>query len=323
MMNKSRVVLMALMLWAVTGGTGFAAKLVTANVASSYKSCYMVDNGDGTSRAMVDIAFNSTTDALAGNTFSSRGVLFYSYDKDGKGNNSKAISVAMNDSSTTLNYKGEGYIIYYKSNNLPWTNKSPFVTTVSVQFQNSVLADWPAVGIRAGNYTNWDDVGEVAGAAYISVGDSSGVCRVVSNPDSPPPPNILISVNAPDWNLGEIEHGVQNISFTDTTDQLCLKYSDAIVANKSFIITATNENGVVNQQYQLNNLSDGSQVIPYKLLLDNGNQQVTLPNGSQTSLTLSKGGQTCFVPTFTTYAPKSIKKGDYSDVLTFNIVTKT
>ncbi|MFG1175779.1 hypothetical protein AAFN90_19710 [Erwiniaceae bacterium CAU 1747] len=52
-------------------------------------------------------------------------------------------------------------------------------------------------------------------------------------------------------------------------------------------------------------------------------QQLTLPNKVNKSLPLEAGGQTCFMPMFKTFAPKDIKKGDYSDVLTFNIVTKS
>lgn len=148
-------------------------------------------------------------------------------------------------------------------------------------------------------------------------------CQMIKFPSVPVNPDIDIKVTAPDWELGEIRPGEQDISLTSSANQLCLQYTDTQVSNKAFIITASNQNGTINNRYQLQNLSDSSQRIPYQLKLDSGTSQLSLPNSGQASLPLRSGGKTCFLPTFKTSAPQGIKAGDYSDVLTFNIVTKS
>lgn len=322
-------VMSALLLWGVTSGTSQALTLKTADVVSRYSDCYMFDNGDGTSTAGVNFHYNEANPSRLGNaTFYSRGVMFYSYDKLGKPHNVKANTVYLGATESLGVFKGQDYLMYYGGSvqtaaKPPWNNKGAGALQATLTFSNTLIKDWGAVSVRAGNFTSSDDVGEITGGAYISVDNESGSCKLLVDPTKPPPPPISITVNAPDWDLGEIKRGEQNIPFSASKDRLCLNYSAADVASKQFIITASSQNGEVNNQYRLKNQDDDAQIIPYQLALDSGSQQLTLPNSANKSLPLEAGGTTCFMPTFTTFAPKNIEKGDYSDVLTFNIVSKS
>ncbi|MBN3816245.1 hypothetical protein G3N57_06270 [Paraburkholderia sp. Se-20369] len=100
------------------------------------------------------------------------------------------------------------------------------------------------------------------------------------------------------------------------------RYLSTALKDRGFVISASNANGVANGFFRLKHASDTSQLIPYKLKLDNGNMTVTLPNDS-TNLKFSSTGQTCLSPTFRTVVDQNRKPGNYSDVLTFTIVTKS
>ncbi|KWH56382.1 hypothetical protein WT63_23940 [Burkholderia anthina] len=76
-------------------------------------------------------------------------------------------------------------------------------------------------------------------------------------------------------------------------------------------------------RYLLRNASKPSQTIPYSLTLDSGNATFPLPNIGASSIWLVNANRTCFVPTFKTSVSNSTEIGDYSDVLSFTIVTKS
>ncbi|KVU49256.1 hypothetical protein DF046_16935 [Burkholderia cepacia] len=95
------------------------------------------------------------------------------------------------------------------------------------------------------------------------------------------------------------------------------------MSGKQFIINAGNANGIAGNQYSLKNLNDATQLVPYSVKLDSGSSTVSLPNASKVALTLNSAGKTCFVPTFRTTVGAAVKAGDYSDVLTFTVVTKS
>ncbi|WP_141715385.1 hypothetical protein [Burkholderia ubonensis] len=139
----------------------------------------------------------------------------------------------------------------------------------------------------------------------------------------PPPPPISLNVNAPDWNLGELHQGENIKKFSSVKEQLCFTYTGTAVSEKSFIINASNFNGIASNMYRLRNLNDSSQLVPYGVTLDSGSSTVSLPNMSNAALSLASSGNTCFVPTFKASVGSSVKEGDYSDVLTFTVVTKS
>lgn len=200
-----------------------------------------------------------------------------------------------------------------------------FIANVVAVIETSKISAWPAIGIRAGAYTNGADVAEIKGGAYITFDRNgtrgNGTCRVIIDPGKPPALDTSISVSAPDWNLGELQQGLSDTLLNRTDQQLCFTY-DAGDFQGKFIIGASNANGVVNNRYRLRHLSDTSQTVPYSLTLDSGNTRIQLPANS-TEIPLDSSGRTCFVPTFKTEVGKTVKEGDYNDVLTFTVTTKS
>ncbi|SDZ62053.1 hypothetical protein SAMN03159453_05149 [Pseudomonas sp. NFIX28] len=256
----------------------------------------------------------------------SRGILVYSYDKNGRpiSSSTPATAVYINGLKNDNKYSGEDYIMFYNSAGTGgWGNIDAFLASVEVTINNSAITNWPAVAIRAGNYTYADDVGEAKGAVYISrSGPKNGACIISADPGSPPPLDIYIDVSAPDWNLGELQHGLSDTPLTRADQMLCFSYDGASVKNKKFVIGARSANGVVNNQYRLKHLSDTSQLVPYSLTLDSGSTLIKLP-GSNIELPLADSGRSCFSPTFRTEVGKTVKQGDYNDVLTFTVTTKS
>lgn len=312
----------ALMLWSLSAGDAAAAHLITAKVVSGYSDCSLTDNGDGTSTAAVTLEFNATEGHLGGNMFLSRAMLFNFYDKNGLPQTTQPMSGSLDGTSSQTFWSKPDYVLIHGQQGA-WGNAEALRARATVTFYNSEIAGWPAVAIRAANYvTGEEDMAEISGAAYITAG-VNGHCTLIKDPASPPPFAINITVDAPDWALGEIRPGTQSIPLPAASDRLCLHYTDSEVSAKPFIINATSQNGVSNGRYQLKNREESSQVIPYELILENGGQQVLLPNNSLASLPLDNGGKTCFNPLFRTFAPKTIQPGDYSDVLTFTVVTPT
>ncbi|MBN3816247.1 hypothetical protein G3N57_06280 [Paraburkholderia sp. Se-20369] len=204
-----------------------------------------------------------------------------------------------------------------------WRNANPFIADVEVSIKNTAVNAWPAIGVRAGNFTPGDDVGEIKGVAYINRFNNNGSCQVVTDPSKPPPPSVAINVTAPDWNLGELPRGDGTKTFASPAGQLCFTYSGTAVGRSKFVINAGNANGVVSNRYLLRNLTDVSQTVPYSMTLDSGTSTLSLPNSNGTALSLSDSGKTCFTPTFKTTVDPSVKAGNYNDVLTFTVVTKS
>ncbi|MBN3787646.1 hypothetical protein [Burkholderia sp. Ac-20353] len=172
------------------------------------------------------------------------------------------------------------------------------------------------------NSTFAGDVEEVKGGVYISRDGVNGSCKVI-DPIVPPTPEIAINVTAPDWNLGELPARNGEKVFSNSADQLCFSYSGAAVSGKNFIINASNVNGQVNNRYRLRSVDDPTQEVPYDIKLDSGARLLNLPNIGNVDLTLDSSGKTCFVPTFRTTVNKMLKPGNYSDVLTFKVITRS
>ncbi|AIO28258.1 hypothetical protein [Burkholderia cepacia] len=313
-------------------------KLQLANVANSYGACSWRNNGDGTSTINVTINYRTITGnlgktssgALAPDTvFNSRGILIYTYDRNGKLNPSSAAAryVALNGVRSSKSYEGMGYVMYHNGRDntlVNWGTKQAFTADVEVNINNSAIKDWPGVAIRAGNYTYGDDIGEITGAAYLNGMGSTGSCKVVNPtvPPPPPPPAITIDMAAPDWNLGELPRGEGVKTLATPAQQLCFTYT-GVDSSRNFVINATNANGVSGNRYLLKNISKPKQAVPYSVTLDSGSATFPLPNSSNSPVRLNNGNRTCFVPTFKTSVDTTADTGDYSDVLSFTIVTKS
>lgn len=305
-----------------------AATLQTVDIIQSYKSCYWHNNGDGTSTIKLAIDFKKAEKYYGKFEWASRGILIYTYDESGKlvPNSNAAIKIQLNDEKNERVYRGNDYFIYYggKDGTSAWYTKSPFVANMEILIDNSKIAKWPGLVVRAGGYTTGDDVGEIKGGVYFSKMGGTGACTLVDPavPPLPPPAAITIDVAAPDWNLGELPRGVSEKTLSGLTEQLCFTYT-GVDSSRQFVIDATSENGTSDGKFSLKNVSNASHKIPYSVALDSGVNQFIVPNPGNSPVTLNNGNRTCFVPTFKTSVGGSVDLGNYSDVLTFTIVTKT
>lgn len=316
-------------------GMGFAVNaagfvLDYSDLSTGYSNCSYRDNGNGTSSLQLSIDFKQSAGHSGKYPWQSRGILLYAYDRYGRLSSSTRVSndVKLDGTRFQAVYFGAGYTMYHGTTleNTSWRQTAPFTATVTFSIYNISIEDWPALAVRAGNFTAGDDVGEVAGVAYLSPATKNGKCQIVINPELPPPPmDTVLTLTAPDWNLGELSRGEETVkTFTSTQEQLCFNYAWANhVAYQKFIINATNTNGLsTSGRYRLRSLEDSTHTVPYTVSLANNTDTVVLPNPQNRVFSLSTTGRTCFVPTFTAFADKKAKDGAYSDVLTFTVVAK-
>ncbi|ALR76426.1 hypothetical protein AO703_08995 [[Enterobacter] lignolyticus] len=304
-------------------------------MSSGYSQCSWKDNGNGTTTFGVTISFNDTAGRTGTARFISRGILVYTYDKSGNLNSSSLVADAVFINGVKHDRGGQpgNYAIYM---NLAggWYYTSAFTAKVEVTVQNKKIADWPAIAIRAGNYTSGDDVAEKTGGAYVGMGNvSNSDCVNLTDPSvSPPPPppplqTLVLTMTAPDWDLGELPRGDSKKTFNGLNELLCFETAGVIgdIKTGRFVIDASNANGRdKNSRYLLRNLADASQTVPYSILLFHaGNGAPTmLPNDSNISVPFDENPRNCFIPTFSTSVGDGVKGGTYSDVLTFTVVTK-
>jgi len=305
--------------------------LVLAKVVNSYEGCQWINNGNGTSTVKVTFRYRSTDGALGGLAFLSRGVLIYRYDAYGNlwPTADVAQSVSINGEKTAqAPYVSRAYVIYKNTagSSLPWRTQYAYTAQVEILISNAAIKDWPGIAIRAGNYTNGNDVGEITGAVYVTAtGASTSTCKVIDPqvPPPNPPASLAVDVAAPDWNLGELPRGDQEKTLTGAEQQICFTYTGLEGGTRNFVINATSANGVSGNRYLLKNTGKPSQTVPYDLTLDSGSATFRLPNASASPVRLSDKVRTCFVPTFRTSVGMDTDGGDYSDVLSFTVVTKS
>ncbi|WP_157378466.1 hypothetical protein [Burkholderia ubonensis] len=297
------------------------------DISNGYSSCSWRDNGDGTSTLGLMIDYKTSDGHTGGYRFNSRGLLVYAYDKSGMVNISRpaAINAYMGGARNIRVYQGRSYYMYHGTSlvGTQWVKTSPFVANVEVVIDNSVVTAWPAISLQAGNFTNDDDIAEIKGAAYIARDGVNGTCTMVKDPTNPPPVPIAMNVTAPDWDLGELPRGDATKTFSRTADQLCFSYSGAAVSGKSFIIDASNRNGRTGNRYRLANVVDPTQTVNYRVTLNSGTSQLSLPNVGNIAAAFNSNGRTCFVPTFETSVDQRVEEGDYFDVLTFTVTTRS
>ncbi|MBU9675396.1 hypothetical protein KTF37_00890 [Burkholderia multivorans] len=320
-------------------------ELAELDISDRYHSCSWTDNGNGTSTLRVSIDYKPSEGRTLGQPFLSRGILVYAYDRNGRMLESSDIAEAVymgGNRQTIVSPGRHGYVMYNgyivgSGLNPPdytwWGVTRAFTAQVTVIVDNARIEHWPALSIRAGNYASklapgpipgrhyGFDVAEIKGAAYLARYGGSGSCNLV-NPITPPEPprSVAIDVTAPNWDLGELPRGEGKKSFSSIDDALCFKYSGSAVHGKRFVIDATSAAGTVNGRYRLKN---GTDTIPYTVELSNGAVNIPLPNTGSMTVPLDSTGRSCWMPTFTTDVPADAKAGQYHDVLTFTVVTKT
>ncbi|WP_157661146.1 hypothetical protein [Burkholderia ubonensis] len=262
----------------------------------------------------------------------SKALIVYRYNKNGKVMPVKlATTTAIETKYRTPGRIHEDYYgtAFYdiSGDDVAW-RISQFTEVVGYQVvvSKDEIREWRAIGVQMGRYHYDGYVLSRRDMVYMTEENTggAGVCKkFIDEKVPPPPPPISIDVNAPDWNLGELERGENIKKFSSVTEQLCFTYTGTAVSGKSFIINASNVNGIASNTYRLRNLNDSSQLVPYSVTLDSGSSTVSLPNMSNAALSLDSSGKTCFMPTFKASVGSSVKEGDYSDVLTFTVVTKS
>jgi hypothetical protein len=323
-MMKMKAALIIMLL--AFSGKAFSWVLEKKSIITGYSACSWVSNGNGTSTLRVNMNYKNATGSSNGG-FSTRAVLLYTYDKNGVMKPSSAaakyVSLGGIKSEYGSNFSGN-YVLYTQgSDKYPWNRADAFVAAFEILIDDAVVSDWPGISVQAGNYTSGNDVGEITGGAYLTK-DMASQCKVI-DPIKPPPPEIVISLSAPDkWDLGELPQGDGEKLMGN--DPLCFFHASGETLNGlNFVIDASNEKGRdgATAKYRLQHLTKPDQFVPYDVKLEGGTNTVILPNTTSVPVQFSSTGRTCFTPTFRTTVGKSVKGGDYSDTLTFTVVTKS
>ncbi|WP_155631987.1 hypothetical protein [Burkholderia cepacia] len=333
--GKGRFFISSVLVFAILAFSGIvSAKPVNqGRVILSTTYCYWWDTGWAfTVKVKVSFLQGYGTNGNNDYDFKSRGIAVYTYDSQGKPKlNSAAVkSMTMDDVSYAAKYDGDKFVMFSGFNPSTgataktWNTKAEFDTWVEILLDPAKLGDWKAIAIKPANVTNGDfDVVQMGAAVYFYPGVPSR-CFELADPEKPTAPPVSIGMTAPDWNLGELQPGNDvSKTFTNVADQLCFTYTGTEVRDKKFVINASNANGVASNRYRLKNLKDATQLVPYSLTLNSGTSTVSLPNASNADVSFDRSGKTCFVPTFKATVDSSVKDGDYSDVLTFTVVTKS
>lgn len=316
----------------LAGDGAWGSRLEYSDLSNGYSDCTYQDNGNGTSTVGVTISYKSAWGHLGNQPFRSRGVLIYTYDKNGNLQPSGlyARDVYMDGVRHAGRSSSASYGVYYNIAIRPyasWHVASAQTVRVTAVLDNKYLTQWPAIGVRAGNVSKVNDIAEITGLAYIGTNNTSGNCKVIPKPEIPPPPVAsTITMTAPDWDLGELPQGtLTKRTFTSAAEQLCFTYDNLKWTGTLYAINAANQNGLSgNGSYQLKHLASPSDTVPYRVVLQNAvtNATVELPNNRNAVAILGNSGRDCFNPTFTADTPKAAKDGDYGDVLSFTIVAQ-
>ncbi len=306
-------------------------EILKTDVISSYNGCLWRDNGNGTTTVSAIFSYKRALGRIGNRVIMlSRSVQILGFDKNGVPRSVATREVRLNGVIGNYNLYISPGMVYgdYRAHPLDghWHEPRPFAAEFTVTVDNTAIAEWPALGLTAGNIGGPIRppvfVFEQSGTAYLTPDSDGRSCEVI-NPHHPPKPRITLNMRAPDWNLGELSIGNGEKRFTAAADQLCFSYAGAMAGNTQVVLSAESQNGVVENKYQLKNLRDANQVVPYSIVLDGDGAPLLLPNTSQSTVKLNASGNMCFLPTFKTFVKPGLSSGNYTDVLTFVISTKT
>lgn len=330
---RTRLAAMLLALGALVT-SGDASALEFSDLSEGYSNCTYQDNNNGTSTFGVTIRYKSTKGHLGklSGRFYSRAILIYTYDKTGALRMSmlSAKRVYMEGNPHTSVFANGRYAMYIglaqAGGRGSWLVEDAQTVRVTMILENSKFADWPAIGVQAGNYIfnkggPSHDILEITGLAYIGKTNLTGICNVIVDPELPLPLEAKISMNAPDWDLGELRQGEEaRRPFNDPLKHLCFTYDGPQWTGLRYVINATNQNGLSGDgSYQLKLAASPSDAVPYRLSLQGTGMAIDLPNTSNVVATIDKSGRECFTPTFTAVPAKTAREGHYSDVLSFTV----
>lgn len=321
-------VLFSLLLF--SSGPVYAYPFIAAPVISGLSNCGVIKNDNGSwqvtfSVDWLDMPANPPGSSL--NRRVSRGIVIYLYDKKGK-----SIDGYLPRSSITMNgvIPGDSHgIIKFEKGHLAygndvttggWKDFGPHTGKVVV---NVARLDVAIMAIRLSNVYSSAVSYDQAVTVYFTALQTTSTCQQMTNPDTLPV-IVNLTMNAPDWNLGEIATGQQQKVMTNNADRLCISYLSTESAGKDFIVNATNANGIENNRFILKHSLEPANTLPYTLTLDSMGKRILLPNTDNSSIRFEdSGNQTCFTPTFDLYGSDNQEIGDYTDVITYEIVTKS
>ncbi|AKJ42004.1 hypothetical protein [Pragia fontium] len=300
------------------------------NVISGVSNCLMTNTGSDTWQA----SFTANW-ALMGSippdrdwgVRTGRGFLIFQYDKNGTPikayfppDNIKMNGHAPIGSNYGTYTNGNGYLTYGYNYSPEWNIYDPYTADVVINVKDANVA---IVALYPTNVYSSGIIYDQVGAVYFAASQATQTCQLMDNPNKPPA-IVNLTMNAPDWDLGEIAAGKQQKVMTNAADRLCISYLSTESAGKDFIVTATNANGIVNNRFVLKHNLNPTSLLPYTLTLDNMGKQILLPNINNSSIRFEdSGNQTCFTPTFDLYGNEDQELGDYSDVINYEIVTKS
>lgn len=325
---KHLFVLFSLLLFSTGSAFGIEIKVKADNVVSGFSNCTVTKTGSNAWQASFSIDWleMSATPPLPNwGSRTGRGFLIFLYDSSGK-----AIKTYLPRDDISMNgYRpggaegnftyGNSYLAYGFSNG--WDSFSSFSANIAVQIKQAKVAIVAMYPINV--YSGARSVYEQTGAIYFALSQATSNCQLMTNPNTPPV-IVNLTMNAPDWDLGEIATGQQQKVMTNNADRLCISYLSTESAGKDFIVNATNANGIVNNRFILKHSLNPTNTLPYTLTLDNMGKQIRLPNTDNSSIRFEdSGNQTCFTPTFDLYGNDDQELGDYTDVITYEIVTKS
>lgn len=289
-----------------------------------YNSCELMDNGDGTSTATVNVTYYAY---LHADPMAIRAVALYFYNKDGSFSSNKLVSPE-NISLGGVNASGSqevGYTTYYSGQTGDWKKVFGITADFSILVPNTHLQEWNAMSLRLvdqdirGNFYV-----ENRGAAYITY-DNKGSCQIIEPSEPPDPPsNVKFEFILPQlWDLKEIPPGISEVSFSGVrSEEFCIKYDNKQTSDTQFLMTVNSSNEKESNFNLINNLTP-EDTIKYKLLLSDGGNNLLFPSNSGNSYIFNKNDQeVCFFPTFKLDAGSNPKEGQYSDILNFNIIVK-
>lgn len=323
---RSSILGLLAVLWLCTGRVAWAASYAEV-IDGTYENCSLVQSGD-----RIAASFTVRFQAASGNIgnslyFMSRGLAVFFFDEKGNRKRSDGtVIVTMNGMNPTNSLtEFNSNHTYYRSNVgvAHWSNAGRFTATISAEFAASELNKWPAVGFHVSNESNLDRFYVQKGALYMA--PKLGGCRLIKAGEATPPSPVTteITVSAPDWDLGELARGKETTrTFVTDEQRLCFAYDPKFIEFDKYLISASNRNGVAESKFLLASAENGNETIPYTLSLAGGGAPVALPSINGLPLTLSKSGRTCLTPTFKAWAGATLKSTDFSDVLTFTIVTQ-
>lgn len=291
----------------------------------SYDYCRLINNGDD---FIADIGAHYDRWSDSKNDLSSRSFVLYFYKNDSSIDNSKTLpykNASLNNEPSSVSTRVLNYTFYLGAGK-SWKTVNGYSAEIKLNIPKNFFSEWDGMAISIANrdkngnlYLNRDK------AAYFT-SKSNGKCQYISPENPPTPPidaNFVFELPAA-WDLGKILPGKSSVTFSSSKNQkFCIKYNNNEIAKAKFILIASSDN-TQGSFFNLKNIEDIGNYIPYKLELNDGLKTLKFPSSSigETYTFDENKDEVCFAPTFNIFANENPKIGKYSDTLNFNLIVK-